>query len=213
MELDFLMEMANKSKAREVVIILDCCFSGAVGNSNFIRNITTLSEGVSVLASSHYTQVSMDTSHGGVFTSIICDALDGGAADTIGLVTVASVYLFADKLLGPWEQRPIFKSYVSKMIPLRRCKPLVPFEILRKLPIYFKNIDDNFPLDPTYEPEAEPKGHDNEKIFADLQKFNRSGILNPFGEDHMYFAAINSKACALTPLGKYYWKLTKQGKL
>jgi hypothetical protein len=155
----------------------------------------------------------MDSSTGGVFTKIICDALDGGAADTIGLVTVASVYSFADKLLGAWEQRPIFKSYVSKMIPLRKCKPLVALDTLRKLPSYFVNADDEFYLDPTFEPEAEPKGHDNEKIFADLQKYNRAGLLNPIGEEHMYFTAINSKTCALTPLGKYYWHLTKGGKL
>lgn len=213
MELNFLMEMANTAKAKEVVIILDCCFSGAVGNSTFLNNISTLREGVSVLASSHHTQVSMDSSTGGVFTKIICDALDGGAADTIGLVTVASVYSFADKLLGAWEQRPIFKSYVSKMIPLRKCKPLVALDTLRKLPSYFLNENDEFALDPTFEPEAEPKGHDNEKIFADLQKYNRASLLNPIGEEHMYFAAINSKTCGLSPLGKYYWQLTKGGKL
>jgi hypothetical protein len=116
-------------------------------------------------------------------------------------------------LLGAWEQRPIFKSYVSKMIPLRKCKPLVALDTLRKLPSYFLNADDEFALDPTFEPEAEPKGHDNEKIFADLQKYNRASLLNPIGEEHMYFAAINSKTCGLTPLGKYYWQLTKGGKL
>jgi hypothetical protein len=52
LELNFLMDLANTSKAKEVVIILDCCFSGAVGNSTFLNNISTLREGVSVLASS-----------------------------------------------------------------------------------------------------------------------------------------------------------------
>lgn len=212
-ELNFLMDQANKSKAKEVVIILDCCFSGAVGNSNMLNNITTIREGISVLASSHHTQVSFDSVNGGIFTSILCDALDGGAIDTIGLVTVANVYSFADKLLGPWDQRPIFKSYVSKMIPLRKCKPLVALDTLRKLPMYFKNSNDHFALDPTFEPEAEPKGHANEELFAELQKLNRASLLMPNGEEHMYFAAINSKSCYLTPLGKYYWKLAKDGML
>lgn len=213
-ELDYLVELANKSvNVREVVIILDCCFSGSAGNSFLLNNVTTLREGVSLLASSHQTQVSMDTSSGGVFTSILYDALDGGAADTTGLVTVASMYSFADKLLGPWEQRPIFKAHVSKMIPLRKAKPVVPLEVLRKLPLYFLNEDYDFPLDPSYEPEAEPKGHDNEKIFAVLQKYNKAGLVVPVDEEHMYFAAINSKSCVLTPLGKYYWKLTSTKKL
>jgi hypothetical protein len=213
-ELEYLVDLANKStNVREVVIILDCCFSGSAGNSFLLNNITTLREGVSVLASSHQTQVSMDSSKGGIFTSILYDALNGGASDTIGLVTVASMYSFADKLLGPWEQRPIFKAHVSKMIPLRKAKPVVPLDVLRKLPAYFTKDDTEYQLDPTYEPEAEPKGHDNEKIFSDLQKYNRAGLVIPIGEEHMYFAAINSKTCALTPLGKYYWKLTSSSKL
>jgi hypothetical protein len=213
-ELDYLVDLANNSpNVREVVIVLDCCFSGAVGNSVLLNNITTLREGVSILASSHHTQVSMDTSNGGVFTSILYEALNGGAADTIGFVTVASMYSFADKLLGPWEQRPVFKSYISKMIPLRKSKPIVTLEVLRKLPTYFAKADDEFQLDATFEPEAEPKGHDNEKKFADLQKYNRASLLVPIGEEHMYFAAINNKTCALTSLGKYYWQLTSTGKL
>jgi hypothetical protein len=213
-ELDFLVDLANKHpNAREVVIILDCCYSGTVGNSFSLNNIASLREGVSILASSHRSQVSFDTTNGGIFTSIVFDALDGGAADTIGQVTVAGIYSFADKLLGVWDQRPIFKSYVSKMISLRKCKPLVPFNILRKLPAYFKTADEEFKLDPTFEPEAEPKGHDNEKIFADLQKFRGAALVYPIGEEHMYFAAINSKSCALTPLGKYYWQLAKDEKI
>jgi hypothetical protein len=213
LELDFLMEIANKSKAKEVVIILDCCYSGAIGNSNFLNNITTLREGISILASSHHTQTSKDSPTGGVFTKIICDALIGGAADTIGLVTVASVYSYVDKLLGAWEQRPIFKSYISKMIHLRRSKPYVALDILRKLPSYFKNADDEFQLDPTFLSSEESKNHDNEIVFSALQKYNRASLLTPIGEEHMYFAAINSRSCALTPLGKYYWLLASRGKI
>jgi hypothetical protein len=213
-ELDYLIDLANKqTNVREVVIILDCCYSGTAGNSFSLSNTVSLREGVSILASSHSTQVSYDTTNGGIFTSIVFDALNGGAADTIGLVTVASVYSFADKLLGVWDQRPIFKSYVTKMISLRKCKPIVPLDILRRLPTYFNTPDVEFKLDPTFEPEVEPKGHDNEKIFADLQKYRGAALVDPIGEVHMYFAAINSKSCGLTPLGKYYWKLTKDGKL
>ena len=214
MELGFLIDLANRStEVREVVIILDCCFSGDIANSFLNSNMATIREGVTILASSHQTEVSMDTAKGGVFTSIVFDALNGGASDTTGLITVAAVYSFADKLLGAWDQRPVFKANVKRMLPLRKAKPLVPTEILRKLSIYFKIKDDLLNLDPSFEPDAEPKGHDNEKIFADLQKYNRASLLEPIGEEHMYFAAINSKSCSLTPLGKYYWKLSKDGKL
>ena len=212
-ELEFLMQIANDSRAKQVIIILDCCFSGAAGNIAFLKNLSVLREGVSILTSSHESQVSFEDPKGGIFTNIIIEALEGGAADTIGLVTVAGIYSFADKLLGPWDQRPIFKANISKMLHLRRCKPFISLEILRKLPKYFPDADHVFPLDPTYEPEAEPKGHLNEEIFNELQKLNRVSLLIPLDEEHMYFAAINSKACALTPLGKYYWTLAKENKL
>ena len=35
----------------------------------------------------------------------------------------------------------------------------------------------------------------------------------PVGEEHMFFAAQNSKACGLTRLGKYYWRLVSERKL
>ena len=32
-------------------------------------------------------------------------------------------------------------------------------------------------------------------------------FLHGNGEDHMYFAAMKSKSCALTSIGKQYWRL------
>jgi uncharacterized caspase-like protein len=211
--LEFLVEKANESKAKQVVIILDCCFSGDAGNIAFLGNLSGLREGVSILTSSHKTQVSFESATGGIFTDIVVEALEEGAADTLGFVSVAGIYEFADKLLGPWDQRPIFKANISRMIPLRKSKPKIALEILRKLPKLFPAIDFSFPLDPTYEPEAEPKGHENEAVFSDLQKLRHAGLILPIDEDHMYFAAINNKSCGLTPLGKYYWKLSKDGKI
>lgn len=212
-ELDFLMDKANGAAAKQVVIILDCCFSGAVGNLAFLNNLSVLRKGVSILTSSHESQKSFENLNGGIFTDIVVDALDEGASDTLGLVTVAGIYEFADKLLGPWDQRPIFKAYNTCMIPLRRCQPKIALEILRKISLFFPTSDHIYHLDSTFEPEAEPKGHDNENKFSILQKYNRNGLLVPVDEEHMYFAAINNKSCVLTPLGKYYWKLAKENKI
>jgi hypothetical protein len=33
--------------------------------------------------------------------------------------------------------------------------------------------------------------------------------VEPIKEEHMYFAAMNSTGCRLTPLGKHYWSLVK----
>lgn len=177
---DFILNQLTSSKAKQKILILDCCFSGSAGNFPFINeDFTFLPEGTSILTSSHQSQVSFEDANGGIFTTIVCSALEGGAADTLGLVNVANIYSFADKLLGPWDQRPIFKAHVSKMIPLRRCKPHVPIEILRKLPVYFPTPDYYFQLDPTYESDAEPKGHDNEKIFPTCRSIIALAYLYP----------------------------------
>ena len=39
------------------------------------------------------------------------------------------------------------------------------------------------------------------------------GLVCPVGEEHMYYAAMNSKSCKLTPLGQHYWNLVKSGKI
>jgi hypothetical protein len=74
-------------------------------------------------------------------------------------------------------------------------------------------------LDPSYEKDPSPehlkadyKGKDPVKveIFTILQRYNRLNLLVPIGEDDMYFAAMNSTSCRLTPLGQHYWRLVKQ---
>lgn len=210
-----VLTLANASKAHEIVIILDCCHSGAFGSLPAVDiEKALLREGVSVLTASKSSQCSEETSDGrGLFTSHICSALKGGAADVIGNVTVAGVYAYVDQVLGPWEQRPLFKSHVSHLIPLRKCKPEVPMDLLRLLPRYFPSSEAEFQLDSSFEPDAQPKHKENETIFAHLQKFRAARLLVPVGEEHMYFAAINGKTCKLTELGMFYWRLAKDDKI
>ncbi len=211
-----VLSLANQSPVHEVVIILDCCHSGALGavpalgNSN---DLAHLRQGVSVLTASRDSQPSVEENGSGVFTTLVCAALDGGASDVIGDVTVASVYAYVDQVLGAWDQRPLFKSHVAKLIPLRTCKPVVDLPILRLLPKYFPDPSHEFPLDPSYEPDAEPDHPEHEEIFGHLQKYRAARLLVPVGEEHMYFAAMNSKSCKLTPLGQFYLYLANSGKL
>jgi hypothetical protein len=155
----------------------------------------------------------MESAGRGIFTSLICDALDGGASDVCGNVTIAAVYAYVDQALGAWDQRPLFKSHVSRLIPLRKCAPEIDFAILRLLPKYFQHPEYEYPLDPSYEPVAEPRNGDHELIFSHLQKYRAARLIVPVGEEHMYYAAMNSKSCKLTALGRFYCKLTNDGKL
>ncbi len=216
---------ANQSDIPNITIILDCCHSGHMGNwplEGFTEQIPVamVREGISILASSGPDESAQEQKgNGGLFTSIICEALAGGAADVLGEVTVASLYNFADQLLGAWDQRPIYKSHLNKVEPLRLCEPKVDKKILRKLTTYFKrSADARHKLDPSYESnrvpsEEYPLNAPKEAIFDDLQIMRSASLVQPDGEKHMYHAAMKNKTCSLTPLGKFYWFLVNKHRI
>ncbi len=207
-----VLALANASKASEKVIILDSCYGGAFGQIPATGNdLAHIREGVSVLTASRSTQTAAETNGRGVFTELVCSALEGGAADVLGKVTVPSVYAYVDEALGPWGQRPLFKSHVSKLVALRQAQPAVALETLRRLPMWFLTPDSELPLDPSYEPTESPAHAEHEVVFAQLQKCRAVKIVEPVGEDHMYYAAMHSKACRLTALGQRYWRQAKEG--
>jgi hypothetical protein len=209
-----LIARANASDVKEITVILDCCFSGAAGDKNSAVGANTeLRQGVSILTASRGNEPAYEENNGGAFTNLVIDALAGGAADVVGNVNVASIYGFVDQALGAWDQRPLFKSYVSTMQPIRKCVPAVPLHVLRLISSYFPLQDHEFQLDPSYEPDSQPESTAHEAIFQHLQQYNRARLLVPVEEDHMYFAAIRSKRCRLTPLGRFYWYLAKEGKI
>jgi uncharacterized caspase-like protein len=209
-----VLTMANKSKARECVIILDSCHSGHLGMVPAIDNDQVhLREGVSILSAARASQVAVETGGRGLFSELVCGALDGGASDVLGQTTVAGVYAYVDQTLGPWEQRPLFKASVSKLISLRNNRSAVSPPVLRQLPRWFPTPDHVFPLDPSYEPDAQPRDADHEQIFGDLQRCRAAKLVEPVGEEHMYFAAMRSTGCQLTPLGRHYWRLAQAGRI
>lgn len=212
--MDEILNYANNSKAKDKIILLDCCHAGAFGTPVIAgNNVAQLSEGLSVLSASRDSESALEINGNGVFTSLVVDALQGGAADLRGHITPSSIYAYVDQALGAWNQRPIFKTNVTRFTSLRAIQPRVPHEILRKLIDYFPSPQDEHPLNPSYE-DTEPN-HDIAKvsIFKNLQKFVSVGLVFPVGEEHMYYAAINSKSCRLTALGYQYWRLVKEKKL
>jgi Caspase domain len=202
------------SPVREVVIILDCCFSGGAGTLALLDGSTAvLRRGVSILTASRGDQAALESAGRGLFSSYLEAALDGGAADILGHVTVASVYAFLSESFGAWEQRPTFKANVERLHDLRRCHPAVTLKTLRALTSWFPTPEHVFPLDPGHEPEALPRDPAKEEIFARLQECRASKLIEPVGHQHMYYAAILSGGCRLTALGRHYWHLSDRGYL
>lgn len=203
-----VLKVANESKASEVVIFLDCCYAGNLGNHPGIDNSKALlREGVSILTAGRGDQVSVESGGGGVFTSLVVDALAGGAADILGSVSAPAVYAFVEAALGAWEQRPLFKSHVASVVPLRHCAPPIDRQILRRLTSLFPLPAEDFPLDPSYESGA------NKARFLDLQALNRVHLVVPVDAPHMFDAAVNSKCCRLTHAGRYYWRLARDARI
>jgi len=212
--MDEILTLANKSKAKNKVIILDCCHSGALGSPSLTgNNIAQLSEGLSVLTASRDSEYSMEVNGAGVFTSLVVDALKGGAADLRGNITPGSLYAYVDEALGAWDQRPIFKTNVSSFASLRKIAPKIPFEIMRKITTYFASPEVEHKLDPSYEYTEDCANESNVEIFKNLQKFHSVGLVVPVDAEFMYFAAMNSKSCRLTALGNQYWRLVNEKKL
>jgi len=209
-----VLKMANDSKADEIVILLDCCHSGTMGSVPAIDNDKTiLREGISILTASRGDQPSVEVGGGGLFTSLVIDALEGGAADLLGEVTAPAIYAGVEAALGAWDQRPLFKSHVSKLIPLRRCKPPIDTAILRELPALFPVPAEDLPLSPEHEGTCPNKDDAKHELFCKLQDLNRVHLVVPVEVKHMFDAAMQSKACRLTPAGRYYWRLAKGGRL
>ena len=209
-----ILGFANNSPVKNKVIVLDCCYSGNMGTPNTTGSgVAQLAEGLTVLTASLGSQVAMEQDGRGVFTDLVLAALHGGAADIRGHITPGSIYAYVDQALGAWEQRPIFKTNVTEFTSLREVQPLVPLETLRKLVLYFPTPQDQHLLDPSYEDTENICDPVNVEIFKDLQKMEGVGIVVPVDEDHMYYAALNSKSCRLTALGAQYWRLAKENKL
>jgi caspase domain-containing protein len=209
-----VLKLANDSKVKEVVILLDCCFSGTFGNPPAIDNLkTSLREGLSILTASRGDQPSVETGGGGVFTSLVVDALDGGAADLRGNVSASAIYAYVEAALGAWDQRPLFKTHTSRVLPLRCCVPPLDQGILRRVPDLFPLPAEDLALDPSYEPTSPTATGENTAKFRDLQSLSRVHLVTPVDAPHMYEAAMQSKACRLTPSGRYYWRLAKSNRI
>jgi hypothetical protein len=213
-----VMSYANSSPAKNKVIILDSCHGGIAGASAHVAQVAEIREGVTILTASTAEQYSMESGGSGVFTTLLVDALNGAAANLVGQVTPGSVYAHIDQSLGAWAQRPVFKTNVKKFVSLRTADAPVELTDLKSLTTLFEDPATDLPLDPSYEPER--SGNEDDSVpppdpgknadFAVLQKLAKVNLVRPVGEEHMWHAAMNSKACRLTVLGQHYWRLAHE---
>jgi len=158
-----VMTLANTSPAKNKVIILDSCHSGIAGTNALTAGVAEISEGVTILTASTATQYALENGGGsGVYTSLLVDALNGAAANLVGAITPGSVYAHIDQSLGPWAQRPVFKTNVKTFISLREAAAPIELADLQQLTRLFPATTTQFALEPTYEPHR--SGHEDPSI-------------------------------------------------
>lgn len=222
-KMDYLMSIANHSKAKHKVLILDCCHSGLLGANDVDATTSVLAPGVSILTACRDDESAMELGGHGLFTELLTTALGGEAADFSGNVTMGGIYAYIDRSLGAWDQRPVFKTNVSEFVAIRNVKPRVPNATIHQLTSLFETPEKEYALDPSYEdtnnPAVEHKyiepyaNAENVKNFKYLQELQKIGFVEPVGAPFMYFAAMKSKSCRLTAIGKYYWRLVKNNRI
>lgn len=210
MALADVVALANVSLARHKVIILDSCHSGGAAGRPTAPRTAELAEGLTILTASTARQRAQERAGAGVFTTLLVDALCGAAANLMGDVTPGSVYAHIDQALGPWDQRPVFKTNVHSFVSLRRVAPRVPPDDLRRLGELFPAPEFELPLDPSFEPESPAACPRNTATFAVLQRCNRVDLVVPVGAPHMYHAAMQGGGCRLTTLGRHYHRLARE---
>ncbi|MFW7342263.1 caspase family protein [Pollutimonas sp. H1-120] len=220
LSLSDVLTMANNSPSRNKIIILDSCHSGIAGTPPAPGNLASLAEGLTILTASSAEQYATEENDRGVFTTLLVDALHGGASNLTGDITPGSIYAHVDQSLGAWEQRPIFKTNVRQFVSLRKVSPPIALDELRRLTELFPRQGYEFELDPSFEPESKGRDADmpapvpeNTRKFAVLQRYNRLNLVVPVDAPHMWHAAMQSKSCRLTALGEHYRRLVEKKRI
>jgi hypothetical protein len=217
-----IVDLAIRSRARNIVLILDCCHSGDVANPALLHQrgggnpLAAIREGMTVIAASRDRQVAVEAAGHGLFTAAVLDALDGGAADHMGWVTAPAVYAYVSRRFGGWDQRPVFKSNVADVPILRECEPLIDRLKLHRLVQLFPTADHVYPLDPEHEPEdehgnvKEPINRAKMEIAQLFKEYRDAGLLRPSdAKQQLYWVARRSGTVELTRRGKEYWWLVR----
>ena len=222
-----IINIVKKSKCKNKIVILDCCFSGKMGEVFLMGEESILPKNTTILTACREQEVAIEVNGHGIFTNLLINALEGGACDISGNITPGSIYSFIDSSLGAFDQRPLFKTNVSEFVSLRKSKEKMSDTEIRKLAKLFLKEEMKYQLDSSFEPTNYPGSKEigekdlqepyfketNGLIFSLLQKGVSNGLVKPTTEKHMFYAAMKSDTCELTGLGKHYRYMVEHEKI
>jgi hypothetical protein len=221
-----VVDLAYRSHARQILLVLDCCHSGDTASQAAMsmdagkNPLAVLRENMTVIAASRATEPAVEAGGHGVFTRALIDALEGGAADHMGFVTAPAIYAYVSRRFTAWDQRPAYKTNATDVLVVRECEPLIERLQLIRLPELFPKVDGKMRLDPEFEPEDEhgnvkkPVNTEKVALASLLKSYRDAGLVKPSNPTlQLYWVARQSDTVELTPRGKEYWWLVVNKKI
>ncbi len=124
-----LIRWASLSPAKSIILVLDCCYSGQMGNLDLVsltgKRIAQLPEKVAILtASAHNQPAAMHKGHS-LFTKTINKGLKGAASNAYGEITLPLLYEFVAQEFEKRSQNPELKSYINHSAKIRKVEPIL----------------------------------------------------------------------------------------
>ena len=219
-----VLTLASLSSARQITLVLDCCYSGDFGNPPELQTDTSplfaravLRDNTTLLAASRPTEVAIEDGGHGAFTRLLIEGLEGAAGDHLGEVTALSLYGFASRSFGGWDQQPVLKAHLTEAPIIRTVTPQIQPDLLRELPTLFATAETAVVLTPEYEgvrpiPEGTAPSPEQQR-FDRFKLLRNAGLLETRDNTDLFFAAMGGGSVTLTALGKYFWRLATNGRL
>lgn len=224
-----VLGMALQSHVYDILLILDCCHSGDLGNPVALntlsrpgdgRRTAALREDMTILAASLARESAIEGADHGLFTGAILSALAGGAADPMGWVTAPAIYTSIERRFGGWSQQPVYKSSATRVSVVRQCAPVVERTKLGLLRQLFASPDFQLQLDPDFEPEdehgqmREPVHQEKVALGRLLKEYRDAGLLKTTVPGEMLFwTARLSHTVELSLRGREYWWLIENKRI
>jgi hypothetical protein len=214
MSMDWMAEKLNCSGIPEITVILDCCYADSFAKEESEGQLLShLRKNVTVLSATTHDDTASEVPSQGLFTTQLIKGLTGAAANVFGHVTAAGLYDVADSMLSPWQQRPVIKSFVTQMSPLRTCSPVLTnahLQTFRK-PMYFYRKDRIIRLTPAMVGRTAEEAKDTK--FSMLLQFQLAGLIETPDHKSVYEGALNSSTCKLSPFGHFLWDMMEKKRL
>jgi hypothetical protein len=220
-----VMTFANKSQAKNKVIVLDSCHSGIAGDSPIHDKFAEVAEGMTILSASGANQYALEVAEGGagVFREPVRPCASGRGGQSRGRRYARQRLLTHRSVSGPWSQRPVFKTNVERFVSLRRAQPPIPLDHLRAVTKYFPRQSISCLSTPRTSRSAHPISWPTRRFrhripprLPSLQSCRRrhsSTWSARSAHSTCGTPRCRARRARLTVLGQHYWNLVDKGLL